>query len=142
MPNSNSLHVIILDVSPYTWALRDGQKQQNAKKRAEGDAKASHGPASLEEVLQAIQAFCGAATSMEREAGILIMGVADGEVAVVYPRKDGKDICQRKSDYQNCFSPLAKQTELGVLSLSLQSWHNGWNTPSRINPTVKTWRHN
>lgn len=88
MPESNSLLVIILDVSPYPWGDRD-MKRKVQDKALLARNKASVGPAMLEEVLEAVQAFSGAACSIEREAGLIIIGVADNEIAVVYPRKDG-----------------------------------------------------
>lgn len=63
---------------------RNSNDQRNAKK-----GRPSAGPAMLEDVVDAIQAFSSTACSIEREAGLVIMGVADGEVAVLYPRKDG-----------------------------------------------------
>lgn len=88
MPDSNSLLVIVLDVSPEAWGSRGLQRKAQDKKRAEQNKK-SIGPATLEEVIEAIQAFSGAACSIEREAGLIVIGVADSEIAVLYPRKDG-----------------------------------------------------
>ena len=88
MPESNSLLIIILDVSPLAWGSRDFQRKAQDKARFAKN-KSSIGPATLEEVLEAVQAFGGAACSIERDAGLIIIGVADNEVAVVYPRKDG-----------------------------------------------------
>jgi len=88
MPDSNTLLVIILDVSPEAWGSRGLQRKAQDKKRAEVN-KPSMGPAILEEVLDAIQAFSSAVCSIEREAGLIVIGVADGEIAVLYPRKDG-----------------------------------------------------
>lgn len=89
MPDSNSLLVIILDASPLAWGSRDVQRKAQDKAR-QAKNKPSIGPATLEEVLQAIQGFIGAACSIERDAGVIIIGVADNEVAVLYPRKDGE----------------------------------------------------
>lgn len=90
MPDSNSLLVIILDVSPLAWGNRDLQRKVNdQRQQARGKPTGSAGPAILEEVLDAVQAFSSAACSIEREAGLIVMGVADSEIAVIYPRKDG-----------------------------------------------------
>lgn len=86
---SNSLLIIILDVSPLAWGSRDFHRKAQDKARFAKN-RTSLGPATLEEVLDAVQAFGGAVCSIERDAGLIIIGVADNEVAVVYPRKDGK----------------------------------------------------
>lgn len=89
MPDSNSLLVIILDVSPLAWGNRDLARKLNDQ-RQQKRGKPSAGPAKLEEVVDSVQAFSSAACSIEREAGLIVMGVADAEIAVLYPRKDGE----------------------------------------------------
>jgi transcription initiation factor TFIIH subunit 3 len=87
-PNkNNTLLVIVLDVSPLAWGERHFKRI--ALDRARKDAgKGSVGPAVVEEVLAAVQAFCNAIYSLERDAGVIIVAVADNESAVVYPRKN------------------------------------------------------
>ena len=89
MPDSNSLHVLILDVSPLAWGERNLRRQVSDKQQAARGKDFAVGPVVLDELLQAVQAFGGAACSMERDAGLIVFGVADQEIAVVYPRKDG-----------------------------------------------------
>lgn len=59
MPESNSLTVIILDVSPFSWGSRDFQRKAQDKARFAKN-RSSIGPATLEEVLESVQAFGGA----------------------------------------------------------------------------------
>lgn len=84
---SHSLTVVVLDVSPAAWGQRDLQRSAQDKARA-ASGKRSVGPAVLEEVLEAVQAFGSAYSSLERDSGFIVLAVADGESAVVYPRKD------------------------------------------------------
>lgn len=80
------LLVIVLDVSPSTWGEREMQRAVMDKARfAKG--KTSAGPATLEEMLLAIRAFCGAYGSLQRDAVLVIVAVAGNEKAVVYPTK-------------------------------------------------------
>jgi transcription initiation factor TFIIH subunit 3 len=85
--DSHSLLVLVLDVSPLAWGDRDLKRTAQDKARA-ASGKRSVGPAILEEVLESVQAFASAYSSLERDAGLLIIAVADGETALVYPRKN------------------------------------------------------
>jgi transcription initiation factor TFIIH subunit 3 len=83
----NTLLLIVLDVSPLAWGERHFRRI--ASDRARKDVgKGSVGPAVVEEVLAAVLAFCNAIYSLERDAGVIIVAVADNESAVVYPRKN------------------------------------------------------
>jgi transcription initiation factor TFIIH subunit 3 len=83
--SSNSLLVIVVDVSPSAWGDREWKRTaQDQQRTAQG--KRSVGPAILHEVLESIVAFAVAASSMERSAGIIIMGVADQTSAILFPR--------------------------------------------------------
>jgi transcription initiation factor TFIIH subunit 3 len=86
-PDSRSLLTIVVDASPVVWGERDFMRSANDKKRQEA-GKRSVGPATLDELLRAVQAFATAFGSLERGSGLLVIGVADNEVAVVFPRKD------------------------------------------------------
>jgi transcription initiation factor TFIIH subunit 3 len=83
--DERSLIVIVIDVSPLEWGKREFQRNAADKKRVAGPCL---GPARLEELLCAVQAFCSASSSVERDAVLVIVAVAASEVAVVYPRKD------------------------------------------------------
>lgn len=50
--------------------------------------KPSAGPTTLDELLGAVMAFSSAFSSLERDSALLLVAVAESEVAVVYPRKD------------------------------------------------------
>lgn len=63
-------------------------KRTHQDKAREAAGKSSIGPAILEEVLDAVQAFSSAFTSIERESTLIILAVADNESAVVFPRKN------------------------------------------------------
>ena len=85
--SSNTLLMIVLDVSPSTWGDREvARAERDATRAAQG--KRSMGPAVLEEVLSSVQALVVAALSMEQEAGIVILGVAGAESAILFPRSD------------------------------------------------------
>jgi len=84
---SHSLLCLVVDVSPLAWGERDLQRTAQDKGRGAA-GKRSIGPAIIEEVLEAVQAFCSAYSSLERDSGLLVLAVADGESAVVYPRKN------------------------------------------------------
>jgi transcription initiation factor TFIIH subunit 3 len=85
--DSRSLLTIVVDVSPVAWGERDLRRSASDKSRLAA-GKRSCGPATLEEVLLAVQAFASAYGSLERSSGLLIVAVADNEAAVVFPRKD------------------------------------------------------
>ena len=84
---SNTLLVIVLDVSPLAWGERDVKRTALDRSRA-ADGKGSARPCLLEEVLDAVQAFGNAVHSTARNVGLLVSAVADNETAVVYPRKN------------------------------------------------------
>lgn len=85
--NSNTLLVLVLDVSPLEWGERD-MKRTALDRTRQADGKGSMGPAVLEEVLAAIKAFCNAVCSLERDAAVIVVAVADNECATIYPRKN------------------------------------------------------
>jgi transcription initiation factor TFIIH subunit 3 len=86
-PVERSLTVLVIDVSPVAWGQRDLQRTASDKARLQA-GKRSIGPAKLEECLSAVQAFCSASSSLERDSILVLVGVAGNEVGVVYPRKD------------------------------------------------------
>jgi transcription initiation factor TFIIH subunit 3 len=85
--DENSLVVLVIDVSPVAWGEREMRRYSSDKARL-AQGKRSLGPATLEELLAAVQAFASAFVGLERDSALLIVGVAGSEVAVVYPRKD------------------------------------------------------
>ena len=94
--DERSLLVIIVDCSPLAWGERDIlRKKQDTARAAAG--KPSVGPATLDEVLESVLAFCSAyrltsfgsgSSSVASASGLVVVGVADSQSAVVYPRKD------------------------------------------------------
>lgn len=109
---SNSLLIIILDVSPLAWGERDLKRTDQDRQRA-ARGLLSVGPAILEEVLFSVQAFAVAASSIERSAGILILAVADNESAVVYPRKDHVAAWLRATD---SYSPNTRRIQQDLVT--------------------------
>ncbi len=91
MPSKGSderpLTVLVLDVSPVAWGERDVQRTASDKARLAA-GKRSLGPATLDEMLSAVQAFCSAFCSLERDAALAIVAVAGNQTAIVYPRQD------------------------------------------------------
>lgn len=85
--DERSLLVIVLDVSPVVWQIRQRQREGSDKARFE-KSKPTIGPGTLEECLKAIQAFCGAFCGLQRDCALQILGVAGNETAVLFPRKD------------------------------------------------------
>jgi len=84
--DERSLLVVVIDVSPVIWNMRDMKRSKSDESRfAKG--KQSTGPATLEECLKSIQAFSGAFCGLQRECSIMIIAVAGNESAIVFPRK-------------------------------------------------------
>jgi transcription initiation factor TFIIH subunit 3 len=81
------LTILVIDVSPVEWGERDLRRTASDKARL-AKGKPSLGPATLEELLLAVQAFSSAFVSTERESALVMVAVAGNEIAVVYPRKD------------------------------------------------------
>ena len=81
------LTVLVIDVSPVEWGERD-LRRTASDKACLAKGKPSRGPATLEDLLLALQAFASAFVSTERESALLMVAVAGNEIAVVYPRKD------------------------------------------------------
>lgn len=84
-----SLLTLVLDVSPSSWGERDLKRTANDKSRAAA-GKRSVGPARLDDVLDATLGFCLTFAALARENSVVVVGAADGEVAVLYPRKGGR----------------------------------------------------
>lgn len=85
---ARSLLVIVVDVSPLAWGERDLQRTAQDKARL-AQNKRTVGPATLREVLESLAAFCAAFVNCEPGGGMLaIMGVADGQSALLYPRQN------------------------------------------------------
>jgi len=78
---------MVLDVSPVTWGERDLQRAASDKARLAA-GKRSIGPAIMDELLSAVQAFGSAFSSLERESALVLVGVAGNHAAVLYPRPD------------------------------------------------------
>jgi transcription initiation factor TFIIH subunit 3 len=85
--DEHSLAVLVIDVSPVAWGERELKRAASDKARL-ATGKRSVGPATLEELLSAVQAFASAFLSLERDCVLLVVAVAGNEVATVYPRKD------------------------------------------------------
>lgn len=115
-----SLTVLIVDVSPVTWGHRELQRTASDKARM-AKGKNSVGPATLQELLSAVQAFSSAYSSLERDSALVLIAVAGGEVAIVHPRKD--DLDDFFSNPENIFDSRKIQKDLieGVAELVFQS---------------------
>lgn len=85
--DERSLTVVVVDVSPVVWGHREMRRRLSDKARAEA-GKLSAGPTTLDELLSAVLVFSSAFASLERDSALLLVAVAESEVAVVYPRKD------------------------------------------------------
>ena len=84
-----SLLVVVLDISPYPWGERDLHRKATDRKRlAEG--KISIGPATIEDSMSSVLTFVLAFSSLNRDNCAVVVGVADSEAAVLYPRKGGE----------------------------------------------------
>jgi transcription initiation factor TFIIH subunit 3 len=81
------LTVLVIDVSPVAWGERDMQRTASDKARLAA-GKRSLGPATLDEMLSAVQAFASAFGSLERDAALVLVAVAGNRSAVVHPRLD------------------------------------------------------
>lgn len=81
------LTVLVMDVSPAPWGERDMKRNASDKARLAA-GKRSMGPATVDEMLSAVQAFCSAFGSLERDAALVLVAVAGNQSAVVYPRQD------------------------------------------------------
>ena len=87
--NERSLTVLVIDVSPVAWGRNDKIRELLDEKRRQQNKSGTVGPGILEELLSSVQAFASATLSLDRDAALLIIGVAgSSDVAVVYPRKD------------------------------------------------------
>lgn len=82
-----SLLTLIIDVTPSSWGEREGHRslQDELRKKA---GKRSIGPATLEEVLLSLLSFSLAFAALHRENSLVVIGVADSEVYVIYPREN------------------------------------------------------
>lgn len=85
--SGSSLVTIVLDVSPLAYGEREIKRTALDKIRFAAN-KPSAGPVILSEVLESVIAFVSAAKSIEKNAIILVVAVADRESALVFPRKD------------------------------------------------------
>ena len=86
--SSNTLLVIVVDVSPSAWGDRDVKRSERDEQRITIQKKRSIGPAILDELIESLCAYIVAMTSMERNASIVIIGVAHQESAILFPRND------------------------------------------------------
>lgn len=110
-PDSRSLLTIVVDCSPVVWGERDFRRVASDKKRL-ASGKRSMGPATLEELLIAVQAFATAFGSLERISGLVIVGVADNETAIVFPRKDHMARYFSNPETNPCYDLRTIQTDL------------------------------
>jgi transcription initiation factor TFIIH subunit 3 len=115
-PNERSLNVIVMDVSPVTWGERELIRTASDKSRLAA-GKRSIGPARLEELLCAVQCFCSASTSLEKDAVLVLVAVAGSEVAVVYPRKDALEEYFRNPENKMDSRKLQSDLVTGVAEL-------------------------
>lgn len=86
--SDRSLLTLILDVSPTTWGERDLKRTAQDRSRFAA-SKRSVGPARLDDMLTSTIAFCLSFAALRRDNAVVVVGVADDEVAILYPRKGG-----------------------------------------------------
>jgi transcription initiation factor TFIIH subunit 3 len=110
-----SLLVLVVDVSPVVWNVRDLKRTSSDMARFE-KGKTSVGPAILEECLKSVQAFCGAFWTLQRESTLTIIAVAGNETAMVFPRKDALETYFSQDSKMNV-RKLAEQLANGVSEL-------------------------
>ena len=119
-PPSRALLVLVVDVSPVVWNERDLKRAASDKNRLAA-GKRSVGPATLPELLQSIETFCGAFLSLDRKCAMLVVGVAGNESALLFPRKDVLEQYFADSNGANSGSvetkPLPQQLLMGVTEL-------------------------
>lgn len=86
---TNSLVVIVLDISPYGWGEHELKRNVQDKNRFKSN-KRSIGPATLNELINSIIIYTNTIISCidKRYSCVLIIGVADNETAIIYPRKN------------------------------------------------------
>ena len=114
--SSRSLLVLVVDVSPLAWGERDLQRAAQDKARAAA-GKRSVGPVVLNELLESVQAF-GRAFASEPGAGLLVVGVADNESAVLFPRPpDLNDWLDRPDTYRPSVRDLRRDVTGGSSEL-------------------------
>jgi transcription initiation factor TFIIH subunit 3 len=111
--NNNTLLVVIVDVSPYAWGDRDVKRCARDQQRTLQN-KRSIGPAILEEVIQSLCAFFIAVSSMERNAGIIVLGVADNESAILFPRNDA--LTEWTQSSQGSYTPTLRTLQEDILT--------------------------
>eukprot|EP00561_Arcocellulus_cornucervis_P001809 CAMPEP_0185818618 /NCGR_PEP_ID=MMETSP1322-20130828/20938_1 /TAXON_ID=265543 /ORGANISM="Minutocellus polymorphus, Strain RCC2270" /LENGTH=126 /DNA_ID=CAMNT_0028515741 /DNA_START=33 /DNA_END=410 /DNA_ORIENTATION=- len=86
--SDRSLLTLILDVSPATWGERDLKRTAQDRARLAAN-KRSVGPARIGDLLTSTVAFCLSFAALKRDNVVVVIGVADDEVAILYPRKGG-----------------------------------------------------
>uniref|UniRef100_A0A7S4ATL5 RNA polymerase II transcription factor B subunit 4 n=1 Tax=Pseudo-nitzschia australis TaxID=44445 RepID=A0A7S4ATL5_9STRA len=133
-----SLTVLVVDVSPVTWGKREMLRTAQDKAR-EANNKESIGPATLDDLLSAVQAFSSAYSSLERDSALIIVGVAGSEVAVVHPRKNDMEEYfanpESKLDSRKIQSDLLEGVaELVSRAVAKQSSNPNHNTESQPTP--------
>lgn len=113
----SSLLTIVLDASPLAWGERDIQRAAQDKHRLAA-GKRSAGPATLDEVLNSTVAFASSFTCVEKDCGIVVIGVADNETAILYPRKDElMDWIANPETYITDLARLRQDVTTGVADL-------------------------
>ena len=127
-PDERSLTVLVIDVSPVAWGQRDLQRTASDKARLQA-GKRSIGPAKLEECLSAVQAFCSASSSLERDSILVLVGVAGNEVGVVYPRKDALEEFFQNPESKLDFRKIQSDLIDGVAELTAKAASSEQQSP-------------
>mmetsp|Transcript_8122 Transcript_8122/g.11704 ORF Transcript_8122/g.11704 Transcript_8122/m.11704 type:complete len:398 (-) Transcript_8122:204-1397(-) len=86
--DERSLLTIIVDVTPESWGEREMERAENDKKRQTDKRRISVGPATMNECMNAVRAFCGAYDSLSRDAVLVVMAVAGNDSSLIYPQKE------------------------------------------------------
>ena len=117
--HDRSLLTLVLDLTPSTWGERDLQRSRSDRARFAAN-KRSVGPGRLDDVLASTIAFCLAFAALRRDNTVVVIGVADDEVAVLYPRKGGAGRSNMASIVHDPTDTVGGKVDAAVLNESVR----------------------
>jgi transcription initiation factor TFIIH subunit 3 len=120
--HQHSLVVMIVDASPMAWGTRHKLRNfQDARRAAE--QKASVGPCHLMECLESLTVLASAILSAERRAVVVVLGVADNECELVYPREsnDLEEFLNDPEHFSFDISSLRRDLMTGIAELTARA---------------------
>ena len=136
-----SLLTLIIDVTPSEWQDRDTIRLVRDKINASKKRSSSSGPASFNEYISSITAFCVSFGMLNRDNTLCVIAVAGDYVAMVYPRvgkpygymesivHDPTEFVGTKTDARKLYDGVL----LGVAEL-IMKFQNSNIDPSKTNP--------